>query len=253
MRNISNPKATLPTCPHCHQDLTSLEKCHYISFCPHCHNSILVNPFTPELEQMAFWQFVRYFMKTQWKLYAVLGGLSGVFVVIIKVIADFEKIHLGMGFWVTTFLAGLGLVGIGIYFLEKDLQTYRLKNKPIKKGVDTYDLVKEDIKISTALEELKTQFNLFSAYCPACHSQRLHHGVDGFVCQNCYHHFKLNSALKRLTTISLIFQYLFLLVLIRQLGDNLGILPLFIPVLFVINLITQYYWFKTPKWKTQSP
>lgn len=245
-------------CPHlnCHKMLDDVIYQHGIIFCPHCQKSLLVNPFTPELETMTFWQFVRYFIKRQWKLYAVFSIIMVLFVGVIELVANFDNIHFSTELWITFSALVCILIVIGIYKLEKNLQNYhyhKLKNKPILKGIDDYQTVKDDFKISLALEELKTSFDKFAIFCPNCHSQRLHQRIDDFYCQNCQHQFELNPKLKNIETYNLIITYLLIFFIIGNLGDSSYLMTLFIPSFFFVNLITQYYWFKTPKCKTQSP
>ncbi|WP_157073913.1 hypothetical protein [Moraxella oblonga] len=210
----------------------------------------------PELEKMTFRQFARRFIKTQWKLYADAMIIFAIFIAIVEVIANFDKINLGSVFWIKLSLMALILLGVGIYFMEKNLQNYhyyKLKNKPILKGVDTYNLVKDDFEISVTLEDLKVKFNTFAPCCPNCHSQRLHQKIDKFHCQNCHHQFIISPKLNNINTHHLVIIYVLMFFIIRSLSDGSYLMLLFIPILFLVNLSSQYYWCKTPKWKLQSP
>lgn len=246
------------TCPHhdCGKNFTHVDYHHGIVFCPHCQKSLLINPFLPELEKMTFWQFSQRFIKNQWKLYAVFSIIMGLFVGLIELIANFDNIHFSAELWITFSVLLCMLIVIGIYKFEKNLQNYhhhQLKNKPILKGVDDYQTVKDDFKISLALEELKASFYQFSPCCPNCHSQRLHQRIDDFYCQNCHHQFELNPKLKDIKNYYLVASYLVLFMMIRYFGNNFYYLLFMIPLFFFVNLITQYYWCKTPKWTILSP
>ncbi|STZ08024.1 Uncharacterised protein [Moraxella caprae] len=250
-------KNTPAICPHpsCHKVLDDVIYHHGIIFCPHCQTSLLVNPFLPELEKMTFAQFSRRFIKTQWKFYIGSMIIFAIFIAVIEVVANFDKLNLGSGFWITLSLMALILLGIGIYFMEKNLQNYhyyKLKNKPLLKGIDTYDLVKDDFYVSVALEDLKVKFNTFAPCCQNCHSQRLHQKIDKFHCQNCHHQFMINQKLNNINTYNLVITHILMFVVIRHF-DSFYLILLFIPLLFLVNLISQYYWCKTPKWQLQSP
>lgn len=57
-----------------------------------------------------------------------------------------------------TIVNGIDIAWCLHLFYGKNLQNYhyyKLKNKPILKGIDTYDLVKDDFEISVALEDLR--------------------------------------------------------------------------------------------------
>ncbi|STY90316.1 hypothetical protein [Moraxella bovis] len=257
---MSNHSNALPTiCPHsnCGKVLNDVIYHHGILFCPHCQKSLLINPFLPELEKMTFWQFVHQFIKRQGKSYVIFGVIMGLFVGLIELIANFDKIHFSAELWITFSALLCILIVIGIYKFEKNLQNhhyYRLKNKPILKGVDDYQSVKDDFKISLALEELKASFYQFTPCCPNCHSQRLHQRIDDFYCQNCHHKFELNPKLKDIKNYYLVASYLVLfMMMIRHFGNNFYYLLFMIPSFFFVNLITQYYWCKTPKWQLQPP
>lgn len=246
------------TCPHhdCGKNFTHVDYHHGVVFCPHCQKSLLVNPFLPELEKMTFRQFAKRFTKNQWKVYAVTAIMFAFFIAIIEVVANFDKINLGAGFWITLSVFALILLGIAIYFIEKNLQNYhydKLKNKPILKGVDTCDLVKDDFHVSVALEDLKAQFNAFTPFCPNCHSQRIHQKIDEFNCQNCHIKFILNPKLKNINTYKFIVSYILMFFVIKYSYDNFYFMFLFIPLLFFVNSILEYYWCKTPKWTILSP
>ncbi|STZ63220.1 Uncharacterised protein [Moraxella lacunata] len=250
-------KNTPTICPHpnCGKVLDDVIYHHGIVFCPHCQTSLLVNPFLPELEKMTFWQFSQRFIKNQWKLYAVFSIIMGLFVGLIELIANFDNIHFSAELWITFSVLLCMSIVIGIYKFEKNLQNYhyhKLKNKPILNGVDDYQTVKDDFKISLALEELKASFYQFSPCCPNCHSQRLHQRIDDFYCQNCHHQFIINPKLNNINTYNLVITYILMFVAIRHF-DSFYLILLFIPLLFLVNLISQYYWCKTPKWQLQSP
>lgn len=250
-------KNTPTICPHsnCGKSFDDVIYHHGIVFCPHCQKSLLVNPFLSELEKMTFWQFVRQFIKKQGKSYVIFGVIMGLFVGLIELIANFNKIHFSAELWITFSALLCILIVIGIYKFEKKLQNYhyyKLKNKPILKGVDAYDLVKDDFYVSVALEDLKVKFNTFTPCCQNCHSQRLHQKIDKFYCQNCHHQFMINPKLNNINTYNLVITYILMFVVIRHF-DSFYLILLFIPLLFLVNLISQYYWCKTPKWQLQSP
>lgn len=114
-------KNTPTICPHpnCGKVLDDVIYHHGIVFCPHCQKSLLINPFLAELEKMTFAQFSRRFIKRQWKFYIGAMIIFAIFIAIIEVVANFDKINLGSGFWITLSLMALILLGVGIYFVEK--------------------------------------------------------------------------------------------------------------------------------------
>lgn len=239
------------TCPHCNQALDSIITCQSVVFCGCCQNSLLINPFLKSLERLSFWQFIGYFIKSQYKLYLACGIICGFFVAIITIFDNLDKINVSQTFGISLIIIALIIIGVGIYYTEKKLQNYpadKLKNKLIIKGIDTYTLIQNDFKISFALEKLAEQFDKFTACCPHCGSQRLHQRLDTFVCKNCHCCFGLNKKLTHLKTINLAIQYIFIFTLIRYLDNVVYAMPLFLIVLFFVNLIAQYYWFKTSKW-----
>lgn len=246
------------SCPHtdCAKPLKDIIYHHGIVFYPHCQKSLVVNPFTADLEKMTFWAFIPYFIKTQYKLYAVVTIIFAVFVAIIEVIDNFDKINFGQAFWIGLSVWAFLLLGLAIFYLEKHLKNYRynkLKNKLLLKGVDYYDDVKEDIKISVASEELKSTFDGFGFYCPNCHSQRFHQHNDEFICQNCHHRLMINKQLKKIEFYRLVIHYILMFMIIRYLDNGFYVIMALIPLLFLVNLIFHYYWFKTPKCNIQSP
>ncbi|ANB92337.1 hypothetical protein MOVS_10575 [Moraxella ovis] len=253
MKPIFSPLAPR-TCPHsdCGQVFDNVIYENGIIFCPHCQKSILVNPFTPDLEQITFWQFTKYFTKHQYKIYTVVAVMFAIFYAIIFTVYNFDKLNLGTGFWITfAIIIGI-LIVMGIFAIENNLKyyhAYKLKNKLIVKGVDIYDTIKNDFNVSLAHDELKTTFNRFTAYCPHCQSQRLHKTIDDdFVCQNCHTTLRLNPKLKNISLIQFILNYLIAFLMIRYLGADFYFFILFTPALFLINLLTNYHWYKTPKW-----
>lgn len=241
-------------CPHsdCGKSFDDVIYHQSIIFCPHCQKSLLVNPFSPDLEQMTFWQFAKYFTKRQYKLYAVIFGVFTLFYAIIFIVDNFDELNIGAGVWITAFSMIALLVIVGIYHLEKGAKKYhfyKIKNKPILNGVDTNDDVKDNFNISLAHDELKTTFDRFAIYCPNCQSQRLHKTTDDdFMCQNCHTTLRLNPKLKIINAVQSVLHYIVIFMAIPYSNHHIYPLFLVIPVLFFIHLIIQYHWYKTPKW-----
>lgn len=244
-------------CPHCQKTIEQSIRCHYIEFCPHCKNSVLVNPFTPDLEKMAFGQFALYFIQTKWKLFGSISVFLFAFFAVLDLIdkKPFEN-------WQTLayflLMVALILLALGIYVFEKKCQnpSFNPKNKAIKKGVDRYDTVKDDFKIAETLESLKDPFDAFAVFCPACRSQRLHRDLDGLVCQNCRHRFKLSRSAEYINKLNLPIYFLGMMFyntfFNTVFGLNTHTLPYFLVFLFLSNLIVEYFWYKIPKWQEKS-
>lgn len=256
MKNPFHLTPTPRTCPHgdCGKIFCDVIYKHGIIFCPHCQKSLLVNPFTPDLQQMTFWQLVKYFIKRYYKLYAIC---TGIFILIYTAIFAFDgldKFNLTTGFWVAVIILIMFLFFVAIVAIENNLRyyhAYKIKNRPLIKGVDNYDDVKNDFNISVAHDKLATSFDAHAPYCPHCQSQRFHNTADDdYVCQKCHTKSSLNPKLKNTNTIQFVLNYIILFLIIGYVSFDfyLFIYILAVFVIFLINLSINYYWYKTPKW-----
>lgn len=240
-------KPHLHVCPHqeCGRLLNHVEYHQGIVFCPYCQKSLLVNPLKADIRQMTFWQFVIYFTKHQWKRYVVIGILLMVF---IWGVFNFEHLNISTGVGMVLLGVGLMVLGFGIYRFEKSIKCHKLYDKPIISGIDQRHLIEGDDNISVALEDLKAEFCGFAVCCPHCQSQRLHQKDQVFICQHCHHAHTLNPKLTRIGTCQNIMSYVPLVLLI---GSSVWVNYVwFVVLLFIINLVGQYYWHKTDKWHT---
>ena len=93
----------------------------------------MVNPFTPDLQQMTFWQFVKDFTKRYYKLYVIC---TGIFILIYTAIFAFDgldKFNLTTGFWVAVIILMIFLFFVAIVAIENNLRyyhAYKIKTDP---------------------------------------------------------------------------------------------------------------------------
>ena len=88
------------TCPHgdCGKMFCDAIYKHGIIFCLHYQKSLWVNPFTPDLQQMTFWQFVKDFTKRYYKIYVVCTGMPILIYTAIFAFDGLDKFNLTTGF-----------------------------------------------------------------------------------------------------------------------------------------------------------
>ncbi|ADG62118.1 hypothetical protein EJK48_2019 [Moraxella catarrhalis] len=98
---------------------------HGIIFCLHCQKSLLVNPFTPDLQQMTFWQFVKDFTKRYYKIYVVCTGMPILIYTAIFAFDGLDKFNLTTGFWVAVIILMIFLFFVAIVAIENNLRYYQ--------------------------------------------------------------------------------------------------------------------------------
>lgn len=243
-------KSALPICPHpdCGCSLQTPIYHHGIVFCSYCQKSILVNPFSHALQKLTPTEFMTYFIKTKYKLYISIGMMLLFFVFLMD---NIEAFNFGVYFWVAVSAVLLILVGVGIYVVEKKSKNHHdcnINNQPIMAGVDTYELIKDDIKVSFALDVLSGHFGAFGACCPDCTSQRLHEQNHGFKCQHCHHQHVPNPKLAYLQVCQQLVMFVLLFTLMGYFGVGFKMMLGLLLSWFLMNAIFDYYWFKIPKW-----
>lgn len=238
------------TCPHddCHQTFDTVVYQHGVIFCPHCKQSILIpNKLNPP-KGLGFWGIVRHTIKQDgW----FLLGFCAVFCMVIYAITHITLPNFPA--WLSVLLFMVAVIGFLVWVVRLDIKAQKgvkLGNRPIIKGVDTLDDIKDDFKISLALEDLKGKLSEPSPCCPNCQSQRLRLSPKNeyYHCLNCQQNHELNRKLKWLDYARLAMMFMVIFIINADLihGDILKLIVAF-GVLMVWAIIIGYFNHKTLK------